>query len=198
MVSAIDKKALWIGILALVAIISVTMLTGYGDGHLALKKQSEIAQKAKSYNDSQVDVIYERTMGGKQDWLHLEVDTTYHKVGKGNFTYKTLCNREFTLRAYDSQYEDWGNAYKHCFIESEGEKEWNLAPKEPIKLLGYEVLGATMTSQDNGWRVWYTEELPHIEDGATSKDSYKGLILEAMDSRGEYHLKAKYIKLNIG
>ena len=198
MVSAIDKKALWIGILALVAIISVTMLTGYGDGHLALKKQSEIAQKAKSYKDSQVDVIYERTMGGKQDWLHLEIDTTYHKVGKGNFTYKILCNREFTLRAYDSQYEDWGNAYKHCFIEGEGEKEWNLASKEPIKLLGYEALGATMTTQDNGWRVWYTEELPHIEDGATSKDSYKGLILEAIDSRGEYHLKAKYIKLNIG
>ncbi len=198
MVAKAHKRALWIGILALAAIIGVTMLTGYGEGHLALKEQSAISQKVKSYKDSQVDVIYERMMRGKLDWLHLEIDTTYHKVGKGNFTYKVLCNREFTLRAYNSQYENWGNAYKHCFIEGEGEKVWNLTRKEPMSLLGYEALGATMTTPENRWRVWYTEELPHIEDGATRTDSYKGLILEAMDSKGEYHLKAKYIKLNIG
>ena len=70
------KSVAWLGIFAIVAMIGLTMMTGYGDGHVAIKQESAIAKNTMSYNDSQMDVIYERMMNGKQDWLHLTVDTT--------------------------------------------------------------------------------------------------------------------------
>lgn len=192
------KSVVWLGIFAIVAMIGFTMMTGYGDGHMAIKQESAIAKNTMSYNDSQMDVIYERMMNGKQDWLHLTVDTTYHKVGKGDYTYKVLCNREFSLRAYDSGYEDWGNGYKHCFIEGEGVKEWRVTSEQAKSFLGYETRVAEYWSNENRWQVHYTEMLPSVEQGATPTDSYRGLILEATDQGGEYRIKAKYINLNIG
>ena len=171
---------------------------GYGVGHLALREQAMLSKAGVQYCDSHVDVIYERTIAGKQDWLHLEIDTTYHKIGKGNFTYQTLCNRTYSLRGYDSEYENWGNGYKHCFIEGLSEHKWSALPHSPTRLLGYEVQKALSSDGTSQWEAWYTNELPEVAEGAQCQDNFRGLILHLSDKRSRYTLEAKHINIYIG
>ena len=192
-------KVSTIVLLAVVSAIAYcTFSAGHGVGHLALREQAMLTEAGMQYSDSHVDVIYERTFGHEQDWLHLEIDTTYHKVGKGNFTYKTLCNRRFSLRAYGEEYESWGNGYKHCFIEGQSEHKWSTLPHSPTKLLGYEVQKASSSDGTSDWEVWYTEQLPEIHIGSQCQDDYKGLILYLSDLSRGYTLEAKHIDIHMG
>lgn len=195
---AITAKSALIGVVGLVVSIAIFVLsTGYGVGHAAISHQKMVAQQAKQYLPSQVDVIYERLSDNKQDFLHLKIDTTYHKIGKGNYTREVLCNREFSLREFDGSYNDCSDAVAHCFVEGDATRKWQ-SGEATKSIAGNNCYRAVTTFADKNWEAWYTTTLPHLAEGAKAKDLFEGLILEVRDAEGEYELKAKYITQYIG
>lgn len=194
-----------------IAIGYCVLSAGYGVGHLAIKEQEQSVEEARTYANSHVDVIYERICGGNQDFLHLEIDTTYHKIGKRNYTYKRLCNRDFSLREYDGEYRDCKTAYAKCFITGDGAYAWeksyvskgkssggNGNTTNYMQIAAYKCYPAVTTIADRSWQAWYTDLLPQVEHGAETTDDYRGLILHLTDIEGEYTLQAKYINIYIG
>lgn len=184
-------------IAAAVTIIGFMLSAGYGAGHSAISHQQHIAQQVKQYQPSHLTVIYERTVNGKQDFLHLKIDTTYHTIGKGNYTHEVLCDRDFSLRAFDGDYYDCGNVVEQCFIEGNPTKEWQTT-KATKRVAGNECRRGITTAAKTNWEAWYTDQLPHIAQGTRTNDPYKGLILELRDADGKYELKARYITQYIG
>ena len=180
-----------------VAVVGFLLSAGYGAGHSAICQQEHLAEQAKHYPTSHVDVIYERTLSGKQDFLHLEIDTTYHKIGKGNYTREVLCNREFSLREFDGSYCDCSDVVAQCFVEGNASRKWE-SDESTKSIAGNKCYRVVTASEDKNWEAWYTTSLPHIAEGARATDHYAGLILEARDTEGAYELKAKYITQYIG
>ncbi len=195
---AITAKSALIGVVGLVVGIAIFVLsTGYGVGHAAISHQKMVAQQVKQYLPSQVDVIYERLSDNKQDFLHLKIDTTYHKIGKGNYTREVLCNREFSLREFDGSYNDCSDAVAHCFVEGDATRKWQ-SGEATKSIAGNNCYRVVTTFAGKNWEAWYTTTLPHLAEGAKAKDLFEGLILEVRDAEGEYELKAKYITQYIG
>ena len=191
------KSALAGAIGAVICIGYIALSTGYGVGHSAISQQEHIAQQAKQYLPSQLDVIYERLSDNKQDFLHLKIDTTYHKIGKGSYTREVLCHREFSLREFDGSYNDCSDAAAHCFVKGDKAREWQ-SGKATKSIAGNNCYRVVTTFADKSWEAWYTTSLPHLAEGAKAKDHFEGLILEVRDAKGEYELKAKYITQYIG
>ena len=191
------KSALFAAVGAVICIAYIALSAGYGAGHAAISQQKLTAQQAKQYQPSQLDVIYERLSDNKQDFLHLKIDTTYHRIGKGNYTREVLCNREFSLREFDGSYNDCSDAIAHCFVEGDAERKWQ-SGEATKAIAGNNCYRAVTTFADKSWEAWYTTSLPHLAEGAKAKDLFEGLILEARDAEGEYELKAKYITQYIG
>ncbi|MBR4854792.1 MAG: hypothetical protein IKU88_08705 [Alistipes sp.] len=195
---AMAAKVALIGVVcAVISIAYIALSAGYGVGHIAISQQELAALQAKQYQPSQVDVIYERLSDNKQDFLHLKIDTTYHRIGKGNYTREVLCNREYSFREFDGSYNDCLNAVAHCFVEGDAERKWQSGDATK-KIAGNNCYRAVTTFTDKSWEAWYTTSLPHLAEGAKAKDLFEGLILEARDAEGEYELKAKYITQYIG
>ena len=195
---AVTAKMVTALVVMVVAVIAgLTFSAGYGAGHSAICQQEHLAELAKHYPTSHIDVIYERTLSGKQDFLHLEIDTTYHKIGKGNYTREVLCSREFSLREFDVSYRDCGDVVAQCFVEGNASRKWE-SGEATKSIAGNKCYRAVTDSESKQWEAWYTTTLPHIAEGARVADHYAGLILEARDAKGEYELKAKYITQYIG
>lgn len=181
-----------------IAVVGFLLSAGYGAGHSAICQQEFMASQAKQYQPSQVDVIYERTIDGQQDFLHLEIDTTYHRRGKANYTREVVCDRDFSLRAFDGSYHDCSAFVAKCFVENEeGQREWAEA-KATKSIIGQECRRALATIDGKEWEAWYTLDLPLIANGAKATDAYKGLLLEVRDRENRYELKARYITQYIG
>lgn len=181
----------------LAVIIALAISAGYGAGHSAMSQQAWLAKHQVKYQPSQVDVIYERSLSGKQDFLHLQIDTTYHAIGKGNYTHKMMCRRDYSLRAFDGEYHDCSDVVAKCFTEGENTLQWHKV-KTSRPIVGYDCQMALVKSGEHIWQAWYTDQLPHICNEATATDDLKGLILELSDKENRYHLKAKYITQYIG
>lgn len=184
-------------ICAMVA-IGFTLSAGYGAGHSAISQQEIVANRVKQYEPSHVDVIYERTIGGQQDFLHLEIDTTYHTIGKGGYTREVLCNRDFSLRVFsDGKYHDCSDKVAQCFVESDAQIKWQAA-HDTKRIIAHECYKVVATNAEKAWEAWYTTSLPHLAKGARVTDNNSGVILEVRDTDEEYELKAKYITQYIG
>ena len=191
------KSALFAAVGAVICIAYIALSAGYGAGHAAISQQKLTAQQAKQYQPSQLDVIYERLSDNKQDFLHLKIDTTYHKIGKGNYTHEVLCSREFSLREVDGSYNDCSDAIAHCFVEGDADRKWQ-SGEATKSIAGNNCYRVVTTFADKSWEAWYTTSLPHLAEDAKAKDHFEGLILEVRDANGEYELKAKYITQYIG
>lgn len=186
-----------VAIAVVVALIGFSGSTGYGSGHSAISNQKYLAQQVKQYQPSHVDVIYERTISGKQDFLHLEIDTTYHKIGKGNYIHEVLCNRDYSLRTFDGKYHDCSKMVAQCFVEGSTSINWQ-ATEATKTISGNKCSRVVAAFTTKSWEAWYTKELPYLAEGAKATDNYNGLILEVRDADGQYELKAKYITQYIG
>lgn len=193
----VAKMALMAVVGVALYVASFALMAGYGVGHASISQQEYIAQQAKQYLPSQLDVIYERLSDNKQDFLHLKIDTTYHKIGKGSYTREVLCHREFLLREFDGSYNDCSDAVAHCFVEGDKAREWR-SGEATKSIVGNNCYRVVTTFADKSWEAWYTTSLPHLAEGAKAKDLFEGLILEVRDAEGEYELKAKYITQYIG
>ena len=170
---------------------------GYGSADKINYTAEQQAKEQKAYADEHLAVIYERTMDNNTDFLHLQIDTTYHEIGKGAYKHEILCKRKYTLRSFDGEYEDMSDAVATCFISG---KEWQEANANGVKhgtIIGYDCYRATTEINGRAYEAWYTTTLPHLHKGSRAVDDNCGLILEAYDNDG-YSLRVRYIGEQIG
>lgn len=172
---------------------------GYGFGYDAISR-AEIAVKQATqdgYQPSYLAVIYERNIGQRNDFLHLEIDTTYRAIGRHAFQYKMICDREITLRAYDGAYIDCSDMAASCFVFADNNRKWQLAGEQK-QIIDQKCKSATTDIDGEEYKAYYTLALPHCAVGAQASQLYEGLILEAYDTDGSYALKAIHIAQHLG
>ena len=172
---------------------------GYGFGYDAISRTERAVKQAKQsdYQPSHLAVIYERTVEQRNDFLHLEVDTTYRAIGRHAFQYKTICDREITLRAYDGAYIDCNDMAASCFVFADNNRKWQLAGEQK-QIIDQKCKSATTSIDGEEYKAYYTLALPHCAVEAQPSQLYEGLILEAYDADGSYSLKAIHIAHHLG
>ena len=170
---------------------------GYGFGYDAISRAEMSIEQAKRYQPSHLAVIYERTVDGRSDLLHLEIDTTYRAIGSNAFHYKMICDREITVRAFDGEYADCSEIAANCFVFAENNRKWQLG-RESRTIIDQECNSATTTIDGEEYKAWYATALPHCDKDAQQERRLEGLILEARSANGSYTLKAKYIAQHLG
>lgn len=179
--------------LIVVAVYQVFTL-GYGCSSEIEYQTDKAVANHKHYADEHLSVIYERKIGSHTDFVHLQVDTTYHEIGKGAYRYEVLCKREYNLRSFDNEYNDMQDVVVACFISG---KEWE-QENARRKIMDHSCQRATAKIGNQLYEAWYTDVLPHRHPDSRTIDDKRGLILEARDAEGGYELKAKYIGEQIG
>lgn len=172
---------------------------GYGFGYDAISRTERAVKQAKQsdYQPSHVAVIYERTVEQRNDFLHLEIDTTYRAIGRHAFQYKMICDREITLRAYDGAYIDCSDMAASCFVFADNNRKWQLAGEQK-QIIDQKCKSATTSIDGEEYKAYYTLALPHCAVEAQPSQLYEGLILEAYDTDGSYSLKAIHIAQHLG
>lgn len=172
---------------------------GYGFGYDAISRTDRAVKQAKQsgYQPSHLAVIYERRVEQRNDFLHLEVDTTYRAIGRHAFQYKTICDREITLRAYDGAYIDCSDMAASCFVYADNNRKWQLAGEQK-QIIDQKCKSATTNIDGEEYKAYYTLALPHCAVEAQPSQLYEGLILEAYDADGSYSLKAIHIAQHLG
>ncbi len=172
---------------------------GYGFGYDAISRTERAVKQAKQsgYQPSHVAVIYERTVEQRNDFLHLEIDTTYRAIGRHAFQYKMICDREITLRAYDGAYIDCSDMAASCFVFADNNRKWQLAGEQK-QIIDQKCKSATTSIDGEEYKAYYTLALPHCAVEAQPSQLYEGLILEAYDADGSYSLKAIHIAQHLG
>lgn len=172
---------------------------GYGFGYDAISRTERAVEQAKQsdYQPSHVAVIYERTVEQRNDFLHLEIDTTYRAIGRHAFQYKMICDREIILRAYDGAYIDCSDMATACFVYADNNRKWQLAGEQK-QIIDQKCKSATTSIDGEEYKAYYTLALPHCAVGAQASQLYEGLILEAYDADGSYALKAIHIAQHLG
>lgn len=172
---------------------------GYGFGYDAISRTDRAVEQAKQsdYQSSHVAVIYERTVEQRNDFLHLEIDTTYRAIGRHAFQYKMICDREITLRAYDGAYIDCSDMAASCFVFADNNRKWQLAGEQK-QIIDQKCKSATTSIDGEEYKAYYTLALPHCAIEAQPSQLYEGLILEAYDADGSYSLKAIHIAQHLG
>ncbi|MBQ3197760.1 MAG: hypothetical protein IJB63_06535 [Alistipes sp.] len=172
---------------------------GYGFGYDAISRTERAVEQAKQsgYQPSHLAVIYERRVEQRNDFLHLEIDTTYRAIGRHAFQYKTICDREITLRAYDGAYIDCSDMAASCFVFADNNRKWQLAGEQK-QIIDQKCKSATTSIDGEEYKAYYTLALPHCAVEAQPSQLYEGLILEAYDADGSYSLKAIHIAQHLG
>lgn len=172
---------------------------GYGFGYDAISRTERAVEQAKQsgYQPSHLAVIYERRVEQRNDFLHLEVDTTYRAIGRHAFQYKMICDREMTLRAYDGAYIDCSDMAASCFVFADNNRKWQLAGEQK-QIIDQKCKSATTSIDGEEYKAYYTLALPHCAVEAQPSQLYEGLILEAYDTDGSYSLKAIHIAQHLG
>ena len=172
---------------------------GYGFGYDAISRTEIAVKQAKqgNYQPSHIAVIYERKVEQRNDFLHLEIDTTYRAIGRHAFQYKMICDREITLRAYDGAYIDCSDMAASCFVFADNNRKWQLAGEQK-QIIDQKCKSATTDIDGEKYKAYYTLALPHCAVGAQANQLYEGLILEVYDAAGSYALKAIHIAQHLG
>ena len=184
------------GITIFTALIIFTVVynlfsTGYGIAPIIESSNQSIARHANDIDKHHLCVIYEREMQGEKDLLQLDIDSTFHQIGKGGYRGEQRCKREFRLRSYDKQYCDITPKVVNCFIDG-NENRWVKMPSES-NILGYECQRAMTNIADNHYHAWYTTALPYPDHRAKAIDPLQGLIMELRNHDGTYAIKVKHI-----
>jgi len=170
---------------AVIAAITHALTIGYG------VKYTSTPQSETTCRPMSTAVIYERNYNGHIDFVHLKIDTTYRKTGKGRLKLETICDRKISLRSFDGKYADCSFATSRCFVIG-NDIEWR-DTGETRRIMDYECRRATATFDNRTWEVWYTLLLPRCAAGTRMSDHLAGLILEASESKGDYSLKIRHI-----
>ncbi len=190
-----SRISVWVAIVVIAVVLTHAFTIGYGSGFKSRGEAMLALQNARRYTPSHLAITYERTIGENQDFMRLEIDTTYRHISKRTFTYEVVCDRE--IRLYGANNESFSaEEASRCFVEGCGRK-W-LQQGSDRRISGYDCLLATMSLDDVSWQAWYTTSLPHCSAGAIVKDSKQGLILELSNTKGDYTLRAADISLIIG
>ena len=190
-----NRISVWVVIVVIAVVLTHAFTIGYGCGFKSRGEAMMALQSARVYTPSRLAVVYERTMGENQDFMRLEIDTTYRHISKRAFTYEVVCDRE--IRLYGGNNESFSTEEaSRCFVNGGG-RRW-LQQDPTRRIAGYECLSATMSLEDESWQAWYTTSLPHCPAGAIVKDGKQGLILELSNAKGDYALRAADISLIIG
>ncbi|MBQ6989330.1 MAG: hypothetical protein IJN45_09335 [Alistipes sp.] len=185
--------------IVLLFVIGHIFTIGYGFGYDAISRTDKAVEQAKQsgYQPSHLAVIYERRVEQRNDFLHLEVDTTYRAIGRHAFQYKMICDREITLRAYDGAYIDCSDMAASCFVFADNNRKWQLAGEQK-QIIDQKCKSATTSIDGEEYKAYYTLALPHCAVEAQPSQLYEGLILEAYDADGSYSLKAIHIAQHLG
>ena len=194
---ATKKRFFVICLLAIALAVTHIFTIGYGFGYDAISIARQQYNEAKQYKPSYLAVIYERKCEQRSDFLHLEIDTTYHEIGRKAFHYEVICNRDIKVRAFDGSYIDCSEVAERCFVYADNGLEWKRLNSQR-RIIDQNCNEARVKIDGEEYSVWYTTALPHCEDGAKPRKHYEGLILEASNESGTYSLKAKHIRQHLG
>ena len=180
-----------LSICALVGFITILSHMGYGH-HIT---QGNLNKSIYTPKPTRLAVIYERTLDGKNDFLHLKIDTTYHTRGKNGYCYEVFCDHKISLYAFDGAYTDLNATNAACFIESSthNSHKW-IKTHEKKSILGYECLHALMNDGNISWEAWYSDALPHAPNLKRINSPRRGVILASCNSDNSYSIKARYIR----
>lgn len=177
-------------ILAIIIAGGISLLCLIGYGHkTAHIPHNPVEMPAQTH----LSIIYERTQCDKSDFLHLKIDTTYHKRGKNSYLHEVVCNHNISLRAFDKEYSPLTVSADRCFV-ADGEF---LPTKHSSRRLIASHLCHSAIINNNGrnWAVWYSEALPYCHSNTKIKDKYRGVVLAAYNNDKSYALEARHITL---
>ena len=177
-----------LSICALVGFITLLSHLGYGH-HIIQGRINSLGDEPKP---TRLAVIYERTLGDKNDFLHLKIDTTYHTRGKNGYCYEMFCDHKISLYAFNGTYTRLNIANAACFVEGATHK-W-IKTDDKRSILNFECYHALMNDGNTSWEAWYSDALPHTPRHRHIDNPYKGLILAAHNSDDSYSIKARHIK----
>ncbi len=181
--------------LIIVAIYQVFTL-GYGCSGKIKHNVTQAIKEHSNYADEHLSVVYERKIESETDFVHLQIDTTYHKIEKGAYLYKIVCSREYSLRSFDGEYHKMNDVVAECFIGNNS--SWSRSRTQHRQIMDYECERATKLIGGEPYEAWYTFALPYQRANTQANDDFHGLVLEARNAEGNYVLKAKYIGQQIG
>lgn len=192
-------KKLFLAIFTVAIVLAVGHIftIGYGIGYDAISRSNMAVEQAKRYEPTHLAVIYERTVGERSDFLHLEVDTTYRSIGRHAFHYQMICDREIKMRAYDGNYVDCSDIAANCFIFNNNQRKWQLHSGHR-EIIDQRCELAIINIDGMEYSAWYTTALPHYDRDSHPSQLYEGLILEVYNAEGSYELKAKQITQHLG
>ena len=191
-------KRLYIALIASIIFVAIyqTFSTGYGCADEIVYLSEQTLRNSPTPAPECLTVIYERQICGRNDMLHLRIDTTYHQIGKGAYKHELRAKREYSLRSFDGTYTDMSDVVALCFVE--GGHTWQQDKKQMHNVTGYKCRKATAAIEGKHYQAWYSNTLPHLQEGAQTSDNYRGLILEAQSADARYTLRAKYVGQRIG
>lgn len=96
---------------------------------------------------------------------------------KGKLTNLEFCGKDF------------------IYTEPVAVKEWILEEGDTT-IVGYPCKKASCTFRGRSWRVWYTPDIP-ISEGPWKLDGLPGMILMAVDSKGQFSFECIGVKSNV-
>lgn len=187
--------ALWT--VSIIAVVTIAISLGYGSARATIGAMRQTIASAKHYPTERLSIIYERQCEEKSDFVHLRIDTTYRQIGKAGYNYQIVCDRKYSLREFDTDYNEIDDAVGALFIEGDKAHKW-LTSSDKRRLMDYNASRATTTIDGTRYEAWHTDELPHLEKGAIELKPRHGVILEAYDDKGNYSLRIKHITQQIG
>ena len=119
-------------------------------------------------------------------------------IAKGNFSYKVVCDRRFTLKSFNGEQTiDMSDQAATCFINGNTPHKWTTS-QQSCSIQQVNCQQATANIDGQLYEAWYSMALPHCYHNAEPSDPCNGLIMELHSMSDDYSLKIKYIEQHIG
>ena len=191
------KRSLKISIFITIMVLTVAFMHFFDTSHTtwyaSQHNQTEAISHSNRLKSSHLTIVYERTYLSKHDLISLQVDSLYRDIKKAGFTYKTVCDRTYTLKNHDGQeLFDISHLADACFVHGGNLHEWQPIDKSCI-IQNYPCQLATTNIDGIRYEAWYSDALPHCHDNAQPTDQLNGLIMELRSLSNDYSLKIKHI-----
>lgn len=131
---------------------------------------------------------YELTISGDSSWFRMEIDPTLDYLLLIPEPYDVLKNYKDSVLLY----REGISTLKFCYSEPIPVFDWELMDQDSV-VCGYSCQKAKTTYRGRTWNVWFSPDLPY-DNGPWKLGGLPGLILKAIDSKGDFYFEAYRIK----
>jgi GLPGLI family protein len=198
MCKKIYKPALSVAVIALLIAFMHLFSTSHDVWYTVMHNEHMVLANSQQFEPSRLTIVYERTHQSQHDLLQLQIDSLYRPIAKGNFSYKVVCDRRFTLKSFNGEQTiDMSDQAATCFINGNTPHKWTTS-QQSCSIQQVNCQQATANIDGQLYEAWYSMALPHCYHNAEPCDPCNGLIMELHSMSDDYSLKIKYIEQHIG